>query len=492
MPERPRLSICMIVRDEETMLPGLLDGVAGLWDELCVVDTGSTDGTAGLLAAAGADVRALAWNDDFAAARNASLDMAGGDWILVLDADERVSPELAEAVRALLDDDAAGAATVRLRNELPHGHRRDARLLRLFRRDPSIRYAHAIHEDPTDSVRAYLERTGRELRRLDGELRHLGYVRDVAAARDKRRRDLRLLERSVAANPRDWYSRYKILEQARFWNDRAAWRTAAADTVRAVDAAGPESLTDFPFLGDLLVLMARGLHDDPQERLDWLERWRAPAATSPEYRLECGALQEACGRGAAAAREFEACLDLPPAHLAQNVTVRPLLGLCRLAAAAGDVHGALAFAERALDHNARDPEGLLAAVSFAAAAGDLPGFVVRHRRRRGDSQELAQALLAGGEIGAARDMAVRLSAREPAAALGVLVCDLVSGRDSDLEVDLERDEADAAFEAWLTALWDSHRVDLKRAFTTNAAAVTEVFPWLPDWLVARTPASAPA
>nr|MBC8424084.1 glycosyltransferase family 2 protein [bacterium] len=238
MSERAKLSICMIVRDEADMLPGLLDSVAGLWDELCVVDTGSVDGTVELLAAAGARLARQTWRDDFAAARNASLDLAGGDWILILDADERVSPELADEIRDLLDDDAAGAATVRLCDELPHGHRRESRLLRLFRRDPSIRFAHAIHEDPSATVGASLARTGRELRRLDGALRHLGYVRDVAAARDKRGRDLRLLERCVAANPRDWYSRYKILEQARFWNDRASWRTAAGAPPRAPAAAG--------------------------------------------------------------------------------------------------------------------------------------------------------------------------------------------------------------------------------------------------------------
>ena len=92
MTSQPRLSLCMIVRDEQEMLPGLLDSVRGLWDEFLVADTGSTDGTVDLLEKAGATVEPFAWCDDFAAARNASLDMASGEWILFLDADERVSP----------------------------------------------------------------------------------------------------------------------------------------------------------------------------------------------------------------------------------------------------------------------------------------------------------------------------------------------------------------------------------------------------------------
>lgn len=490
MSERAKLSICMIVRDEADMLPGLLDSVAGLWDELCVVDTGSVDGTVELLAAAGARLARQTWRDDFAAARNASLDLAGGDWILILDADERVSPELADEIRDLLDDDAAGAATVRLCDELPHGHRRESRLLRLFRRDPSIRFAHAIHEDPSATVGASLARTGRELRRLDGALRHLGYVRDVAAARDKRGRDLRLLERCVAANPRDWYSRYKILEQARFWNDRASWRTAAVATARTIDEAGAADLDDFLFLGDLVVLTAQGLHDDPRAELAWLDRWRDRTGRSPEYRLRRGVLLEAGGRHAEAADEFTTCLETPPSQLAQNVTVRPRLGLCRLAAAAGDLAGALAHAQRALDHNPRDPEGLLAAISFARATGGLPAFLARHGARRGESPEMAQALLACGEVDAARDVARRLSVHCPEAALGVLICDLIAGRDSDLEIALGQAEADATLTRWLTALHDAHRTDLMQAFAGNAHAVTEIFPWLPKWL--NTHAAVPA
>ena len=67
-------------------------------------------------------------------------------------------------------------------------------------------------------------------------------------------------------------------------------------------------------------------------------------------RLRRGVLLETGGRPDEAAAEYAACLELPPAHLAQNVTVRPRLGRCRLAAAAGDLAGALDHAARALDH----------------------------------------------------------------------------------------------------------------------------------------------
>lgn len=97
---RQRLSIALIVRDEALELPECLAAVAGLADEVCVVDTGSTDGTVPIAEAAGARVGRFAWRDDFSAARNASLEMCTGDWIFVLDADERIAKGDFEALRA--------------------------------------------------------------------------------------------------------------------------------------------------------------------------------------------------------------------------------------------------------------------------------------------------------------------------------------------------------------------------------------------------------
>ncbi len=68
-----RLSLCMILRDEEELLPRFLEHARGLWDELVAVDTGSTDRTPRLLAEAGAKVLHRPWTGDFSAARKASL-----------------------------------------------------------------------------------------------------------------------------------------------------------------------------------------------------------------------------------------------------------------------------------------------------------------------------------------------------------------------------------------------------------------------------------
>lgn len=94
------ISACVIARDEERRLPACLESL-GFCDEVVVVDSGSRDRTREIARAAGARVVENPW-PGFAAQRNIALDHAGGDWVLEIDADERVSPELAREVRAFL------------------------------------------------------------------------------------------------------------------------------------------------------------------------------------------------------------------------------------------------------------------------------------------------------------------------------------------------------------------------------------------------------
>ena len=89
----PRISLCMIVKNEEKRLERALSWGEGILWEKIVVDTGSTDGTVALAEELGAKVSHFDWIDDFAAARNFALRQAKGDWILTLDADEWPVPE---------------------------------------------------------------------------------------------------------------------------------------------------------------------------------------------------------------------------------------------------------------------------------------------------------------------------------------------------------------------------------------------------------------
>ncbi len=98
----PRITALIIARNEETHLPGCLDSLSGLAHEIViVVDAASTDRTESIARQYTPLVRSRAF-DRFSSQRNAGLELATGDWILSIDADERVTPALASEIRSKL------------------------------------------------------------------------------------------------------------------------------------------------------------------------------------------------------------------------------------------------------------------------------------------------------------------------------------------------------------------------------------------------------
>jgi hypothetical protein len=146
------VTACMIVRDEEERLPAALASVA-FCDEIVVVDGGSSDRTLELARAAGARVIENPW-PGFGAQRNVAIDHAHGDWILELDADERITEPLRAEIRTFLSapppDVDMGALPLRdvfLGGRLGPAARYPVYRYRLFRRGP---YRHdeerTVHE----------------------------------------------------------------------------------------------------------------------------------------------------------------------------------------------------------------------------------------------------------------------------------------------------------------------------------------------------------
>ena len=101
---KPSVSLCMIVKNEEKYLAKCLQNIKPILNEIVIVDTGSSDRTKDLAIAYGANVYDFEWIDDFAAARNFSISKAKSDWIMVLDADEVISPKDFDKLRKILSD----------------------------------------------------------------------------------------------------------------------------------------------------------------------------------------------------------------------------------------------------------------------------------------------------------------------------------------------------------------------------------------------------
>ena len=198
------ISLCMIVRNEEHFLRDALTSVEGVVDEICIVDTGSTDGTIAVAESFGARITHIAWRDDFAWARNASLALATGAWILVLDADERLAPGSRDALRAL-------------RSERPDGQGRWLRCRNLKRRAAGDRGVDQ-RDRPDLSERAQRFATGERCtslslvrarnaasvpRRPRIEIFHYGYLPEIMSERSKGDRNFRLSRAAAEAAPDD-------------------------------------------------------------------------------------------------------------------------------------------------------------------------------------------------------------------------------------------------------------------------------------------------
>lgn len=103
-----KISLCMIVKDEEEVLSRCLESAAPLVDEIVILDTGSCDRTKEIARGFTPLVYDFAWQDDFALARNASFEKAGGDFRMWLDADDVILPEEAKkfpSVRETLEEE---------------------------------------------------------------------------------------------------------------------------------------------------------------------------------------------------------------------------------------------------------------------------------------------------------------------------------------------------------------------------------------------------
>lgn len=260
-----RLSVCMIVRDEAATLARCLDSVHETVDEIIVVDTGSVDQSREI-ARKYAKVRLFEqpWRDDFAAARNFALAQASGDWILSLDGDEYVGPEFMPTLRHLLSlpqQPDSYAFPVLALNE--QGGEDPAHSLgsvpRLFPNDPAYRYRGRIHEMVYHAERPTLRYF--LLRQLP--IYHTGYQLQVRAAKDKRSRDMALMQRLIAEAP-------EAPETQRIYYILGHMHETAGDLEQAlaVYQQGMQTATAERFANDLLqvacvrVLQRMGRFDD--------------------------------------------------------------------------------------------------------------------------------------------------------------------------------------------------------------------------------------
>jgi tetratricopeptide (TPR) repeat protein len=207
-PYKNKLSLCMIVKNEAHNLRDCIEPLKPVLDEIIVVDTGSTDGTREVAKSLGAKVFDFTWCDDFSAARNESLRHATGDYILWLDADDRVDNGEVKKIGNLKENfpspkNKAYFLIIRSISSID-GETRFLQL-RIFPNLLGVKFEGRIHEQ----VSHILRKLRVELVNTDIAIIHKGYSNPESIAH-KSKRNLRILQKEIESDPENPIFNYHL------------------------------------------------------------------------------------------------------------------------------------------------------------------------------------------------------------------------------------------------------------------------------------------
>lgn len=200
----------MIVKNEERFLAQCLQSIADTVDEICIVDTGSTDRTIEIATSFGARIEHREWRNDFAWARNEAIAMATRRWIIMLDADEELTPESKPALLQLKSALAYHTGGwVRCFNQADDYGGTGAMshvLVRVFPNNDKVRFRGMIHEFVTyDNSTSGLTAVQTPIAII-----HHGYLKDIVESRGKAERNLAIVKAAVEADPSDPFAWFNL------------------------------------------------------------------------------------------------------------------------------------------------------------------------------------------------------------------------------------------------------------------------------------------
>jgi glycosyltransferase involved in cell wall biosynthesis len=419
-----RLSLCMIVKDEEEMLPRCLAAAAPAVDEIVIVDTGSTDRTIEIAREFGATVIEREWTGSFADARNVSFDAATGDWLLFLDADEVLVGEDVERLRALCGQtwrEAFYLTEISYTGELGDGTAATHTALRVFRARPEYRFSGRLHEQIAETLPTHLPE---RIQATDIRVEHFGYLGAVRDAKEKSRRNIELLLRQQDDGVPQPFLHFNLGSEYGAVGDTHA---ALREFERAWELIvhDPEQRT-WGFMPALVSRLVRALRScgRPQEAIDRADDGlaRYPGFTDLVYEQASALL--ALGRTDEAIARFERCIEIGDAPSRYTATVGmgsflPTMAIAEIRHAQGDPAEAAALLEASL---AEHPGFFGLVLPFAAALladGEAPDAVVARVEARVAQLTptirfmLATALYEAGRTEAAEQQYRLLLERQP-------------------------------------------------------------------------------
>ncbi len=307
----PRVSLCMITKNEEEFLAACLASVQDVVDEMIIVDTGSTDGTVEIAQSFGAKVLHHPWQESFSEARNVALAQAKGDWVLSLDGDESIRVEQHEEFRSLLRDPGVVGYHLNFHNTYTDAETTGVIMVRLFRRLPGVLWQNRIHEQITPTLVAAGDKDGMALVVSDIVVDHQGYLDRVMESKGKNERNERLFQLQIEDTPEDVYALYKYGDFLRRTTER--WGQAkdclrqAFDLVCAMPPGMPRTI---PYAGEIGALLALEYNraQQPEEAMRIIETALRKFTATPNLHYIAAGLELAAGHCDAAIQHYKRCL----------------------------------------------------------------------------------------------------------------------------------------------------------------------------------------
>jgi tetratricopeptide (TPR) repeat protein len=398
----PSVSLCLITRDEARNLPRVVESARGLATEIVVVDTGSVDETVRIARRLKARVDCIPWEDDFAAARNHSLSLATGDWVLVMDADDELERASLSALRSWLTRPPE-VDLVGLYRRYPHPEMQHDSVSiqpRLFRNHRGFRYDGAIHEQlvSADGQLAQPEVT------LTATIYHHGAIEGPGATRRRRERNSRILERVLEREPEDGRSRF-YLGLTHFEGE--AW-SEAIPHLEAITISHPPDADFVPkayaCLGSALLQAHRPLEAERKLR-EGLTKF----PRHPEIQFCLGLVLDTLGRLEEAAAAHEAALAgrFGPSLNWHDWACReskPHIALCDLRLSLGDPTAAGRHLEAAEALTGPRPEY----ARIRAAIEETLAEQSRHAEEQQQRLEIAKTAFEAGDVAAGAQVVAAL------------------------------------------------------------------------------------
>jgi len=200
--EKVKISLCMIVKNEESCLGRCLKSVHEYVDEIIIVDTGSKDKTVGIAESYGAKIYHHPWENDFSKHRNQSLSYATGDWILQLDADEELFAEDGLKLRNTVQEGISDYYFLQFHDIDKNCDVKGVfNLIRLFRNRMGMTFTQKVHNQLQTQGKGGFSKI---------RVKHYGYDLSEEKMTEKHIRTTNLLKEMLKADPEDAYSRHQL------------------------------------------------------------------------------------------------------------------------------------------------------------------------------------------------------------------------------------------------------------------------------------------